>query len=30
VRATAVQDRVKVDGDAELGAAILREFAVTP
>jgi uncharacterized protein (TIGR03083 family) len=30
VRATAVPDRIKVDGDTELAAAILREFAVTP
>jgi uncharacterized protein (TIGR03083 family) len=30
VRATAVGDRVKVDGDQELAAVILREFAVTP
>ncbi|MFI9580705.1 maleylpyruvate isomerase family mycothiol-dependent enzyme [Streptomyces sp. NPDC052236] len=30
VRATAVPDRLKVDGDPELAAAILRAFAVTP
>ncbi|MFJ8230028.1 maleylpyruvate isomerase family mycothiol-dependent enzyme [Streptomyces sp. NPDC094448] len=30
VRPAAVADRVKVDGDQELGAVILREFAVTP
>ncbi|MEV4679775.1 maleylpyruvate isomerase family mycothiol-dependent enzyme [Streptomyces kurssanovii] len=30
VRAAAVPDRIKVDGDTELAAAILREFAVTP
>ncbi|MFC8074775.1 maleylpyruvate isomerase family mycothiol-dependent enzyme [Streptomyces sp. NPDC057307] len=30
VRAAAVPDRIKTDGDAELAAAILREFAVTP
>ncbi|MEW2547077.1 maleylpyruvate isomerase family mycothiol-dependent enzyme [Streptomyces sp. NPDC047002] len=30
VRAAAVADRVKVDGDQELADAILREFAVTP
>ncbi|MFC8830964.1 maleylpyruvate isomerase family mycothiol-dependent enzyme [Streptomyces sp. NPDC057137] len=29
VRAAAVPDRIKTDGDAELAAAILREFAVT-
>ncbi|MEV4994311.1 maleylpyruvate isomerase family mycothiol-dependent enzyme [Streptomyces niveus] len=30
VRAAAVPDRIKTDGDAQLAAAILREFAVTP
>jgi uncharacterized protein (TIGR03083 family) len=30
VRPDAVADRVKVEGDAELGRAILRHFAVTP
>ncbi|UYQ63348.1 maleylpyruvate isomerase family mycothiol-dependent enzyme [Streptomyces peucetius] len=30
VRATAVPDRIKVDGDQELAGAILRAFAVTP
>lgn len=29
VRAAAVPDRIKTDGDAELAASILREFAVT-
>ncbi|MFD3484580.1 maleylpyruvate isomerase family mycothiol-dependent enzyme [Streptomyces sp. NPDC058665] len=29
VRAAAVPDRIKTEGDAELAAAILREFAVT-
>lgn len=29
VRAAAVPDRIKTDGDADLAAAILREFAVT-
>lgn len=30
VRAEAVPDRIKVDGDTELAEAILREFAITP
>lgn len=30
VRAAAVPDRIKTDGDGQLAAAILREFAVTP
>lgn len=30
VRPRAVADRVKVEGDAELGDAILAAFAVTP
>ncbi|QNE76307.1 maleylpyruvate isomerase family mycothiol-dependent enzyme [Streptomyces finlayi] len=30
VRATAVADRIKVEGDQDLGAAILHHFAVTP
>lgn len=30
VRAAAVPDRIKVDGDTELAEAILRAFAVTP
>ncbi|MEW2175495.1 maleylpyruvate isomerase family mycothiol-dependent enzyme [Streptomyces sp. NPDC005406] len=30
VRASAVADRIKIDGDQDLAAAILRNFAVTP
>lgn len=30
VRATAVEDRIKVEGDQELATAILQNFAVTP
>ncbi|MGW5676374.1 maleylpyruvate isomerase family mycothiol-dependent enzyme [Streptomyces sp. NPDC003860] len=30
VRAGAVADRIKIEGDQELASAILREFAVTP
>lgn len=30
VRAQAVEDRIKIEGDQDLAAAILRDFAVTP
>lgn len=30
VRAQAVEDLVKIEGDQDLGAEILRHFAVTP
>lgn len=30
VRAQAVEDRIKIDGDQDLAAEILRHFAVTP